>query len=86
MSLSFLTGSSAAAGLASGVRSGARHIFLDMFISQLHIRLIIFVYPNIVKKNATNVTGEVYLNHHLQYATEIPKMEQIVKCFCFYQL
>ena len=49
------------------------------------IRLIIFVYPNILQKNATSVTGEVHLNHHLQDVTEIQKMEQIVKCFCFYK-
>ena len=60
--------------------------YANSFISQLHIRLIIFVYPNIIHKNATNVTGEVHLNHHLQDATEIQKMEQIVKCFCFYKL
>ena len=56
---------------------------------EFFIRLVIFVYPNTglyCTKNATNVTCEVHLNHHLQDATEIQKMEQIVKCFCFYKL
>ena len=42
--------------------------------------------PNVVQQNATRVTGEVHLNHHLQDATDIQKIEQISKCFCFYKL
>ena len=42
--------------------------------------------PNVVQINATRVTGEVNLNHQIQDATEIQKIEQIAKCFCFYKL
>ena len=62
------------------------YYYANSFISQLHIRLIICVCPNVVQKNATSVTGEVHLNYHLQDATEIQKIEQIAKCFCFYKL
>ena len=44
---------------------------------EFFIRLVIFVYPIIVQKNATNVTGEVHLNHHLQDATEIQKWSKL---------
>ena len=42
-----------------------------------------YVCPNVVQKNATRVTGEVHLNHHLQDVTEIQKIEQIAKTFLF---